>query len=51
LRSREDSPDERLGRSSQAAEQILGLMLAPERGGPRPDWSSVFEATHGAPVG
>src|SRR5213595_3076530 len=37
-----------LARSSQAAEQILHPMLAPERGGPRPDWTSVFEAAHRA---
>src|SRR5947207_614286 len=37
-----------LARSSQAAEQILDPMLAPERGGPRPDWTSVFEAAHRA---
>jgi len=37
-----------LARSSQAAEQILGPMLAPEPGGPRPDWTSVFEAAHRA---
>src|SRR5439155_18551646 len=37
-----------LARSSQAAEQILNPMLAPEPGGPRPDWTSVFEAAHRA---
>src|SRR2546421_3781828 len=37
-----------LARSSQAAEQILAPMLAPEPGGPRPDWTSVFEAAHRA---
>src|SRR6059036_1551481 len=37
-----------LARSSQAAEQILDPMLAPEPGGPRPDWTSVFEAAHRA---
>src|SRR2546421_575029 len=37
-----------LARSSQAAEQILEPMLAPEPGGPRPDWMSVFEAAHRA---
>jgi DNA-binding NarL/FixJ family response regulator len=37
-----------LARSSQAAEQILGPMLTPEPGGPRPDWTSVFEAAHRA---
>src|SRR5436309_8393167 len=37
-----------LARSSQAAEQILDPMLAPERGGQRPDWTSVFEAAHRA---
>ena len=37
-----------LARSSRAAEQILDPMLAPEPGGPRPDWSSVFEAAHRA---
>src|SRR5207248_10104299 len=33
-----------LARSSRAAGQILDPMLAPQPGGPRPDWSSVFEA-------
>jgi DNA-binding CsgD family transcriptional regulator len=37
-----------LARSSQAAGQILDPMLAPQPGGPRPDWSSVFEAAHRA---
>ncbi len=37
-----------LARSSQAAEQILDPLLAPEPGGPRPDWTSVFEAAHRA---
>src|SRR5712691_4601057 len=37
-----------LARSSHAAEQILDPMLAPQPGGPRPDWSSVFEAAHRA---
>src|SRR5213596_2288851 len=37
-----------LARSSPAAEQILDPMLAPEPGGPRPDWTSVFEAAHRA---
>src|SRR3989449_6672515 len=37
-----------LARSSQAAEQILDPVLAPEPGGPRPDWTSVFEAAHRA---
>src|SRR6058998_2075515 len=37
-----------LARSSRAAEQILDPMLAPEPGGQRPDWSSVFEAAHRA---
>src|ERR1044071_7921800 len=37
-----------LARSSRAAGQILGPILAPEPGGPRPDWSSVFEAAHRA---
>jgi DNA-binding CsgD family transcriptional regulator len=37
-----------LARSSRAAGQILGPMLAPQPGGPRPDWSSVFEAAHRA---
>src|SRR5881628_1117634 len=37
-----------LARSSQAAEQILDPVLAPEAGGPRPDWASVFEAAHRA---
>src|SRR5437899_12877550 len=35
-----------LARSSRAAEQILDPMLAPEPGGTRPDWSSVFDAAH-----
>src|SRR5262245_34846149 len=37
-----------LAGSSQVAEQILGPMLAPEPGGPRPEWTSVFEAAHRA---
>jgi DNA-binding CsgD family transcriptional regulator len=37
-----------LARSSRAAGQILSPMLAPQPGGPRPDWSSVFEAAHRA---
>src|SRR5256886_11331735 len=37
-----------LARSSQAAEQILDPLLAPGPGGPRPDWTSVFEAAHRA---
>src|SRR5881275_2185713 len=37
-----------LGRSSHAAGQILDPLLAPEPGGPRPDWTSVFEAVHRA---
>jgi DNA-binding CsgD family transcriptional regulator len=37
-----------LARSSRAAAQILDPMLAPEPGGTRPDWSSVFEAAHRA---
>jgi DNA-binding CsgD family transcriptional regulator len=37
-----------LARSSPAAAQILGPMLAPEPGGPRPVWTSVFEAAHRA---
>jgi DNA-binding CsgD family transcriptional regulator len=37
-----------LARSSQAAEQVLGPILAPEPGGPRPDWTSLFEAAHRA---
>jgi DNA-binding CsgD family transcriptional regulator/tetratricopeptide (TPR) repeat protein len=37
-----------LARSSPAAGQILDPILAPEPGGPRPDWSSVFEAAHRA---
>jgi len=37
-----------LARSSGAAGQILGPILAPQPGGPRPDWSSVFEAAHRA---
>src|SRR5436305_8744754 len=37
-----------LARSSHAAGQILDPLLAPEPGGPRPDWSSVFEAAHRA---
>ncbi len=35
-----------LARSSPAAGQILDPILAPEPGGLRPDWSSVFEAAH-----
>ena len=37
-----------LARSSHAAGQILDPILAPEPGGPRPDWTSVFEAAHRA---
>src|ERR1044072_2159962 len=37
-----------LARSSQAAEQILDPMIPPEPGGPRPDWTSLFEAAHRA---
>src|SRR6266542_2860012 len=37
-----------LARSSHAAGQILDPILAPEAGGPRPDWTSVFEAAHRA---
>lgn len=37
-----------LARSSTAAGRILDPMLAPEPGGARPDWSSVFEAAHRA---
>src|ERR1044072_5555755 len=37
-----------LARSSQAAEQILNPVLAPEPGGPRPHWTSVFDAVHRA---
>jgi DNA-binding CsgD family transcriptional regulator len=37
-----------LARSSPAAGHILDPILAPEPGGPRPDWSSVFEAAHRA---
>src|SRR2546428_5659743 len=37
-----------LARSSHAAGQILDQLLAPEPGGPRPDWTSVFEAAHRA---
>src|SRR5919197_4852881 len=37
-----------LARSSPAAGHILDPILAPEPGGPKPDWSSVFEAAHGA---
>jgi DNA-binding CsgD family transcriptional regulator len=37
-----------LARSSHAAGQILEPILAPEPGGPRPDWTSVFEAAHRA---
>jgi DNA-binding CsgD family transcriptional regulator len=37
-----------LARSSPAAGQLLEPVLAPEPGGPRPDWSSVFEAAHRA---
>src|ERR1051325_1033051 len=37
-----------LARSSRAAAQILDPVLTPQPGGPRPDWSSVFEAAHRA---
>src|ERR671934_1158314 len=37
-----------LARSSPAAGEILDPVLAPEPGGPQPDWSSVFEAAHRA---
>lgn len=37
-----------LARSSREAGRILDPMLAPEPGGPRPDWSAVFEAAHRA---
>jgi DNA-binding CsgD family transcriptional regulator/tetratricopeptide (TPR) repeat protein len=37
-----------LARSSDAAGQILDPMLAPQPSGPRPDWTSVFEAAHRA---
>src|SRR3954449_115894 len=37
-----------LARSSRAAGQILGPLLAPQAGGRQPDWSSVFEAAHRA---
>lgn len=37
-----------LARSSRASGQILDPMLAPQSGGPRPDWSSLFEAAHRA---
>src|SRR5437016_3027815 len=37
-----------LARSSRAAGQLLDPILKPEPGGPRPDWSSVFEAAHRA---
>src|ERR1043165_7883520 len=37
-----------LARSSPAAGQILDPILAPQPGGQRPDWSSVFEAAHRA---
>src|SRR5205814_1627197 len=37
-----------LARSSPAAGQILDPILVPEPGGPRPDWSSLFEAAHRA---
>lgn len=37
-----------LARSSRASGQILDPMLAPQAGGPRPDWSSLFEAAHRA---
>src|SRR5438876_2111657 len=37
-----------LARSSRAAGQILEAVLAPQPGGQRPDWSSVFEAAHRA---
>lgn len=37
-----------LARSSSAAGQTLDPILTPEPGGPRPDWSSLFEAAHRA---
>jgi DNA-binding CsgD family transcriptional regulator len=37
-----------LARSSRAAGQVLDPVLAPQPGGPRPDWTSVFEAAHRA---
>src|SRR3954454_14519519 len=37
-----------LARSSPAAGQVLNPVIAPEPGGPQPDWSSVFEAAHRA---
>lgn len=37
-----------LARSSSAAGHILDPIIAPEPGGPQPDWSSVFEAAHRA---
>jgi DNA-binding CsgD family transcriptional regulator len=37
-----------LARSSHAAGQILDPILAPEPGGPRHDWTSMFEAAHRA---
>ena len=37
-----------LVRSSHAAGDILDPVLAPDRGSPRPDWTSVFEAAHRA---
>ena len=37
-----------IARSSREAGQILDPMLAPEPGGPRQDWSAVFEAAHRA---
>jgi len=37
-----------LARSSHAAGQILDPILTPQPGGPRHDWTSVFEAAHRA---
>src|SRR5438094_2448783 len=37
-----------LARSSPGAGHILDPILSPEPGGPRPDWSSAFEAAHRA---
>jgi DNA-binding CsgD family transcriptional regulator len=37
-----------LARSSPAAGEILDPVLAPQPGGQRPDWSSMFEAAHRA---
>src|SRR5213082_2869057 len=37
-----------LARTSTAAAQSTYSILVPDPGGPRPDWSSVFEAAHRA---